>query len=91
MVEKGDMLSLDDVLEILAIDLLGIVPEDERIVVTSNQGSPAVWDDKITAGLAFLNITDRILGKDVELLDIKKHQSLWEKFKQKIKNIGRKT
>ena len=60
MVKRGDMMSSDDVVEILAIDLLGIVPDDENIVVSTNQGEPLVGT-KSLAGQAFENICRRIM------------------------------
>ena len=47
MVERGDMLSKDDVLDILAVDLIGIVPDDENIVISTNQGEPLVGSNKV--------------------------------------------
>ncbi|MEI6222122.1 MAG: septum site-determining protein MinD [bacterium] len=85
MVQKGDMLSIDDVLEVLAIDLLGIVPDDEKIVVTTNKGEPAVLDNNSLAGKAYLNIAKRILGEDVPLLDIKTSKGLWGKLSKLFK------
>ncbi len=67
LVKKGDMLSIDDVLEILGVDLIGVVPEDELIFRSSNLGEPAVSDDKSKAGAAFRDIVDRILGKDIPI------------------------
>jgi len=70
MVKRGDMMTLEDVAEILAIDVLGIVPDDEKIVVSSNRGEPAISDDKSLAGIAFMDITRRILGESVPLMDL---------------------
>ncbi len=70
MVKRGDMLSLEDVIEILAIQMLGLVPDDESIVVSSNKGEPAVIDDTSRAGQAYRNITKRILGEEVPLMDL---------------------
>ncbi len=71
MVKRGDMMALEDVTEILAIDILGIVPDDESIVVSTNKGEPCVTDENSRAGQAFRNITRRILGETVPLMDIK--------------------
>ena len=60
MVKRGDMMAMDDVVEILAINLLGVVPDDENIVITTNRGEPAVSDKNALAGKAFRNIADRI-------------------------------
>ena len=65
LVQRGDMLDTADVLEILAIDLLGVVPEDESILVSTNRGHPAALDDRSKAGLSFRNIARRMLGENV--------------------------
>ena len=69
MVNRGDMMSSDDVVEILAIDLIGIVPDDEKIVVSTNNGEPLVGDESL-AGQAYMNICRRIVGEDVPFLDL---------------------
>ena len=67
MVKRGDMLEVSDVLEILGVKLIGIVPEDEKILISTNIGNPASLDDstKIGAGTAFRDIARRIRGEDV--------------------------
>ena len=70
MVRRGDMLGLDDTLDILGIDLIGVVPEDEKIIQSSNMGEPIVTMDKAMAGKAYRNITRRILGETVPLLEL---------------------
>ncbi|MBA1335232.1 MAG: Septum site-determining protein MinD [Firmicutes bacterium] len=70
MVKKGDMMNTEDMIDILAVDLLGVVPDDESIVVSTNKGEPAVSDNKSLAGRAFNNIALRILGHDVPFLDL---------------------
>ena len=70
MVKQGDMLGVDDMLEILAVKLLGVVPEDDNIVISTNRGEPAVLDQKSKAGQAYRNIVDRILGKDVPIMQM---------------------
>jgi len=70
MVKKGEMLNLDDVTEILAIDVLGIVPDDDGIVVSSNRGEPCVADEKSFAGRAFRDIVMRMMGNNVPLMDL---------------------
>lgn len=65
MVKRGDMLEVDDVLEILGVKLIGIVPEDERILVSTNLGNPASLDDSNRAGIEFRNIARRIRGEEV--------------------------
>lgn len=72
MVARGDMLSVDDVLDILAIDLLGVIPEDERILVSSNQGLPLVMHgvNGSSAGQAFRNVAMRLEGETVPFMDL---------------------
>lgn len=67
MVKRGDMMSLEDVCEVLAIELLGAVPDDEAIVVSTNRGEPLVGSSAM-AGIAYSNICKRILGYDVPLM-----------------------
>jgi septum site-determining protein MinD len=69
MVKKGDMLGVSDVLEILAIDLIGMVPDDERVVTSSNKGEPLTLSNDSPAGLAFKNIALRLTGADVQFMD----------------------
>lgn len=70
MVKRGDMMNIDDIVDILAIDLLGIVPDDEAIVISTNKGEPVVNQEDAMAGKAFKNITRRITGEEVELLNL---------------------
>lgn len=69
MVKRGDMMSAEDVVEILSIDLIGVVPDDENIVISTNQGEPLVGNETL-AGKAYMNICRRILGEEVPLLDL---------------------
>ncbi|MEM7128563.1 MAG: septum site-determining protein MinD [Chloroflexota bacterium] len=64
----GEMRDIDDVLDILAIDLLGVVPEDNQILLATDRGLPAVYNSQIHSGLAYQNIARRILGQNVPLL-----------------------
>lgn len=65
MVRRGEMLDTPDVLEILAIELLGIVPEDEKIITSTNKGQPVALEDHLGAGGAFMRIAGRMMGQDV--------------------------
>ena len=84
MVKRGDMMSTDDVVDILAINLIGVVPDDENIVIATNQGEPLVGDDSL-AGRAFMNICHRILGEEVPLLDLDVSDSFWKKLSSLFK------
>ena len=85
MVKRGDMMSSQDVVEILSVDLLGVVPDDENIVVSTNQGEPLVGS-KCLAGQAYKNICDRIMGEDVPFLDLTQKNGFFSKLKNKFKN-----
>lgn len=82
MVKNHDMLSAEDVLDLLAIRLIGIVPEDETVIVATNRGAPIVLDEKSIAGQAFRNIALRLLGQDVPFLDLDNHGSLWARIQR---------
>lgn len=70
MIKKGDMMTVDDIIDILAIGLLGIVPDDENIIISTNRGEPAVADAKSRAGQAYRNVTERIMGEKVPIMEI---------------------
>jgi septum site-determining protein MinD len=80
MVRFGNMLSTEDVVGILAINLIGVVPEDKAIIVSTNKGVPIVLDDRAPSGLAFHNISRRLLGQEVPFLDIREKPNLIERF-----------
>lgn len=67
MVRRGQMLSQEDVLESLAIELLGIVPEDKQVVISTNQGIPLVTDGKSASGQAFRDIAGRLMGQEIPI------------------------
>jgi septum site-determining protein MinD len=77
LVKNNDMLSAEDVLDLLGIKLIGIVPEDETVIIGSNRGAPVVTDGKSRAGQAFHNIAKRIQGQDVPYLDLDQQSGLW--------------
>ncbi|WP_449431614.1 septum site-determining protein MinD [Pseudomonas putida] len=66
-VEKGEMLSIADVEEILAIKLKGVIPESQAVLKASNQGIPVILDDQSDAGQAYSDTVDRLLGKEKPL------------------------
>ena len=80
MVKRGDMMSSDDVLDILGIDLLGIVPDDEKIVVATNNGEPLVGDESSLAGKAYMNICHRILGEEIPFLNLEEKKGFFAKL-----------
>ena len=80
MVERGDMLDSEDVLELLAIELIGIVPEDESVLVSANRGVPAALDETSLAGKAFMNIARRIMGEDVPFLALQVNNGFFSRL-----------
>jgi septum site-determining protein MinD len=79
MVKRGDMLSVDDVYDLLRIDVIGIVPEDENVIVASNKGAPLTMEAKSRAGQAFRNIARRLNGEEVPFMELEA-QTLWERL-----------
>lgn len=82
LVRKGDMLSVDDLMEILGVDLIGIVPEDELIFRSGNLGEPVVTDHASFAGDAYRNIARRITGEDVPLMDLEGGSRFFKGFRR---------
>lgn len=78
MIKRGEMMNVSDVADILAIPLLGIVPDDENVVIATNQGEPLVGNHTM-AGRAYQNICMRILGEDVPFLNVERSISIWTK------------
>lgn len=76
MVRRGDMMSSSDVVDILAVPLIGIVPDDESVVVSTNQGEPLVGS-QAPAGIAYANIVQRVMGREVPFLNLEKGISFW--------------
>lgn len=80
MVRRGDMMSVEDVTEILAVDLLGVIPDDEQVVIATNQGEEIVGKNCVS-GKAFDNICQRILGNEIPVPDFKQTNGIFKKFK----------
>ena len=71
MVQVNDMMSVQDVQELLALPLIGVIPEDERVIVSTNRGEPLVLAESLSlAGIAFVNIARRLEGETVEFLNL---------------------
>ncbi len=71
LVRTGDMRNIDDVLDILAIDLLGVVPEDSRILLSTDRGVPAAFDRRLYVRRAYRNIAQRLVGNNVPLMNFR--------------------
>lgn len=81
MVRENNMLSVEDMLDILAIELLGVIPDDESIVISTNKGEPLIYKGETLAAKAYKNIVDRIEGKEVGFLDLDVRKSFLDRLK----------
>ena len=88
MVRRGEMLSTEDVLELLAVELIGLVPDDEAVVVSTNRGLPIALDGKSKAGQAFRNIARRLNGEQVDFMNLDENSSFLGRLKGLIRPGG---
>ncbi len=82
MVDRGDMMNQDDVIELLAIDMIGLIPEDGNVVVSTNRGTPIAFDEKSQAGAAFRNLAARIEGENVPFNETAEKESFLSRLKR---------
>ncbi len=82
LIKSNDMMSVEDVVEILSAKLIGIIPEDTGIITSTNKGEPIVNDEKSLAGRAYKNVAQRIMGNEVPYLDLEAETSVVAKFKK---------
>lgn len=82
MVKNNDMMGVDDVLDILSIKLLGVIPEDKDIIVSTNKGDPIVNDENSLAGKAYRNVARRLMGEEVPLLNLDEPSNWFDKVKK---------
>lgn len=87
MVQEQQMMSVQDVQDILAIPLLGVIPDDERVIVSTNRGEPLVLEKKLSLpGLAFANVARRLQGETVPFLDLNApHDDLFVRLRRFLK------
>ena len=88
MVKRGDMMDIEDIIDILSIRLLGVVPEDECIVVSTNRGEPAVLEKSSRAGEAYRRIARRLNGEEVPVVTPEDSDNIMDRFK-KILRLAR--
>ena len=81
MVDAGDMMDMEDINDILAIDSIGQLPDDELVVISTNRGDPVISNKKSLAGQAYNNIVGRICGEQIPFLNFRK-KTLFDKIKQ---------
>ncbi len=82
MIRKGEMLSPEDVTDILAIKLIGIVPEDESVVSSSNSGTPLAFLDGSRAGTAYRNIARRLMGENVPFMQLEDNSGFMKRIQR---------
>lgn len=88
MVKRGDMLTTADVLELLAIELVGLVPEDEHVIVSTNRGFPVALDPKLRSGQAFVNIARRLKGEEVPFVELDEKDDFLHRFAKMLRTGG---
>ena len=88
LVRRGDMLAVDDILDLLAVELIGVIPEDDKVVMSTNRGTPITLDGKSPAGQAFHNIARRLNGEDVPFMEINRQGNVWNRLARLIRPGG---
>lgn len=89
MMRKGDMMSVADVVDILSIPLIGAVPDDERVVIATNQGEPLVGNRNTAAGTAYMNICCRIMGDEIPFPDFQSEDGIFRRFVARFGKVGK--
>jgi septum site-determining protein MinD len=88
MVRRGDMLTSEDVLDLLAVELIGLVPEDEAVMIGTNRGQPITLEDRYPASRAFRSIASRLLGEEVPFEEYRKNGSFLKRITGIFKQGG---
>ena len=89
MVRRGEMLTTEDVLDVLAIDLIGVVPEDDGVITASNQGLPVALNPRSKAGKAFREIALRLMGEDIPLVALESPNGFIRRISRLVRQGGR--
>ncbi len=89
MIKSNDMMSVEDVENILSCGKIGVIPEDTGIITSTNRGEPIVNNEKSLAGRAYINVARRINGEDVPFLDIDEPKNFVGKLKKFLSNLGK--
>ena len=82
MVKQGNMMDKDDIVELLAVDVLGLVPADDRTITAANRGIPVVHDHKAPSGQAFLRIAARVDGEEVQFAELDRRSGMIGRIKE---------
>ena len=88
LTKRGDMLSADDVVELLAIKLIGVIPDDENVIISTNRGQPVAFEPKSRSGQAFKNIAMRLKGQEVPFLDLDGKDDIFSRLSGLFKSGG---
>jgi len=86
LIKRGDMMTVEDVVDILSVPLIGIVPDDENVVIATNQGE-ALIGSNTGAGLAYANITKRVAGMDIPFMEFDKKYTFWTRMSGIFKKV----
>ncbi len=82
MVQAGDMMNKDDILEILAVPLVGIIPDHQDIIVSANRGVPVSFDDESLVGEAYRLVARRLTGEDIPVVELTEDSGFWATFRR---------
>src|SRR5690625_4323912 len=82
MMKNGDMMDIDEIVQVLSIDLIGIVLDDDEVIKASNEGEPVAFQPKSKASIAYRNIARRILGETVPLQSSEDDKGVFKKLKK---------
>lgn len=85
MIRKGEMMDIEDIVELLSIDLIGVIPDDEYIITQTNKGEPAVSNKKSPSGRGYLEIAQRIMGENIEITIPGRNEGILFKIKSIFK------
>lgn len=85
MVRRGEMMDVDDIVDLLSIGLVGVVPDDEYVVTQTNKGEPVVQNRKAPSGKAYLEIARRVLGENIEVTIPGREKGFLEKIKRLLR------
>ena len=85
MVKKGEMMDVDDIVDLLSIDLIGVVPDDEFIITQTNKGEPVVTNKKAPSGRAYIETARRILGENIDVTIPRDEKGFFSKLKKVFK------
>ncbi|MCW5875852.1 MAG: septum site-determining protein MinD [Anaerolineales bacterium] len=88
LIERGDMLAVADVLELLAVDLIGIIPEDQAVLVSTNRGAPIALEPKSRTGQAFRDVAKRLSGQEVAYAETNGTGGLFGRLSKLIRTGG---